>query len=62
MPAGKESTVPGLFSDKSAYIAGLWLEAGKRRREAARLQNIVAETIAEAERMEILAKELASEW
>lgn len=48
--------------DKSAYIAKLWLEAGRRRREAARLAKIIPETLAEAERIETLAKELDSQW
>jgi hypothetical protein len=49
-------------TDKSAYIAKLWLEAGARRREAARLSKIIPETLAEAERIEALAKELEASW
>jgi hypothetical protein len=47
--------------DMPAYIARLWLEAGRRRREAARLQNVVLESIAKAERIEALARRLEAE-
>lgn len=48
--------------DKSGYIAKLRREAGRHRREVARLTNIIPEMIAEAERIEALAKELDSQW
>lgn len=48
--------------DKAAYVSKLWLEAGRRRREAARLEKILPETIAEAERIETLARELEASW
>lgn len=47
--------------DQPHYIAKLWLEAGKRRREASRLQAIMLETTAEVERIEALARSLKVE-
>lgn len=48
-------------TDRSAYIARLWLDAGKRRREAGRLEGIILETLAEADRIEATARKLESE-
>jgi hypothetical protein len=48
-------------TDQPAYVAKLWLEAGRRRREAGRLEAIILETIAEAERIEALARTLEGE-
>jgi hypothetical protein len=47
--------------DRSDYIAKLWQEADRRRVEAARLERIIDETIAEARRIEALAEKLASD-
>lgn len=48
-------------TDQPAYVAKLWLEAGRRRREAGRLESIILETLAEAERIEALARTLEGE-
>lgn len=48
-------------TDQPFYVAKLWLEAGRRRREAGRLEAIILETIAEAERLEALARTLEGE-
>ena len=47
--------------DQPAYVAKLWLEAKRRRREAGRLEAIILETVAEAKRLEALARTLESE-
>lgn len=47
--------------DRPYYIAKLWLEAGQRRREAARLTGIIAATLEEADRIEALARKLEDE-
>lgn len=51
----------GVIEDRSLYIARLWLDAGSRRREAARLQRIAEDTIAEAMRIEHLARTMTDE-
>lgn len=48
-------------TDQPAYVAKLWLEAGRRRREVGRLESIILETLAEAERIEALARTLEGE-
>ena len=52
------TSVPwNVTEDRPYYIAKLWLEAGQRRREAARLTGIITATLEEAERIEALAQE-----